>query len=203
MKEAVLTQVVKIVKNRKMKKSPSKIVTNDKKQKQNKPKEDAKDIKETSPVEEEIKAVQPKEPVVQQRRDFSTDLMGYISSWNYRETSGQWKFNKILQTWALDHCFDKKKIDPTLFKALMPYLLSIKGNAVDRLLVRAEEIITQCCENDENDDDEKDDDENDDTEEGKKSKSKESSAATGSGMSLKRAIKIKFEFSKLIKSDAK
>ena len=162
-----------------------------------------KEIKETSPVEEETKAVQPKEPVVQQRRDFSTDLMGYISSWNYRETSGQWKFNKILQTWALDHCFDKKKIDPTLFKALMPYLLSIKGNAVDRLLVRAEEIITQCCENDENDDDEKDDDENDDTEEGKKSKNKESSAATGNGMSLKRAIKIKFEFSKLIKSDAK
>jgi hypothetical protein len=56
---------------------------------------------------------------------------------------GQWKFNKILQTWALDNCFDKKKIDVSLFKALMPYLLSIKGKAVERLLLEAEEIITK------------------------------------------------------------
>lgn len=197
MKDIQETKVVKIVKNRKMKKSPNKKGSSDQKQSNHANRDSNKTeshIKED--VSEDVSAhTIAKEVVVQPRRDFSTDLMGYISSWNYRETSGQWKFNKILQTWALDHCFDKERIDGALFKSLMPYLMSIKGNAADRLLVRAEEIITQSCENDE-EDEEIIDVEGGGTKEGK---NEESISVEKNSLSLKRAIKIKFEFSKLTK----
>jgi WKF domain len=196
MKRSTETKVVKIIKNKKIKKSKK----DDGKHQKGNPKADdtAQNIDDEN-VDDEIVEVKPKSvPVVQPRRDFSTDLLGYISSWNYRETSGQWKFNKILQTWALDNCFDKQRIDAALFKALIPYLLSIKGSAVDRLLARAEEIITKSCEDEDN---EEDDDEDDGEESSrgamKRRKDAESGSATDKGSSLKRAIKIKFEFSRL------
>ena len=197
MKEAE-TKVVKIVKNRKMKKFPGKGGNKDKKQRDDKGSKGKKSNQSEDNGEGDDDLPEPvapkvqKEIVVQQRRDFSTDLMGYISAWNYRETSGVWKFNKILQTWALDHCFDKKRIDANVFKALMPYLLSIKGNSVDRLLAQAEEIITKSIENDEEDEDNEDNGEN-------STKNEKEGEETSAGLSLKRAIKIKFEFSKLAK----
>jgi hypothetical protein len=63
----------------------------------------------------------------------------------YSYNSGQWKFNKILQTWALDNCFDKKKIDVTLFKVLMPYLLSIKVKNGYRIMISILCIAFQAC----------------------------------------------------------
>ena len=198
MKSSSETKVVKIVKNRKIKKSQHDKSSKDKKQSDTANRDNnVDDDNNVGDIDHEIGVSKiVKEIVVQPRRDFSTDLMGYISSWNYRETSGQWKFNKILQTWALDNCYDKNRIDATLFKSLMPYLLSIKGNAVDRLIVRAEEIITQSCENDE--EDEEDDDDN-----GGGERKKRKVAGESSSLSLKRAIKIKFEFSKMTKLPAK
>ena len=198
MKNSSENKVVKIVKNRKIKKSLQDKSSKDKKQLDTANRDNkVDDGSNEGDIDREVGVSKiVKEIVVQPRRDFSTDLMGYISSWNYRETSGQWKFNKILQTWALDNCYDKKRIDATLFKSLIPYLLSIKGNAVDRLIVRAEEIITQSCENDEEDED--DDDDNGGGECKKRKVAEESST-----LSLKRAIKIKFEFSKLTKLPAK
>ena len=198
MKNSSENKVVKIVKNRKIKKSLQDKSSKDKKQLDTANRDNkVDDGSNEGDIDREVGVSKiVKEIVVQPRRDFSTDLMGYISSWNYRETSGQWKFNKILQTWALDNCYDKKRIDATLFKSLIPYLLSIKGNAVDRLIVRAEEIITQSCENDEEDED--DDDDNGGGECKKRKVAEESSS-----LSLKRAIKIKFEFSKLTKLPAK
>ena len=194
MKDSSETKVVKITKKRKVKK-----IQHEKSSKDTQLSETANgdanvyDGMNEGDIDHEASAPKiVKEVAVQPRRDFSTDLMGYISSWNYRETSGLWKFNKILQTWALDNCYDKKRIDATLFKSLMPYLLSIKGNAVDRLLVRAEEIITQSCENDEENEDDDDDDKGADSKKGKVTDE-------SSSLSLKRAIKIKFEFSKLTK----
>lgn len=196
MKGSTETKVVKIIKNKKIKKSKK---NDGKQQKRNAKAEDAVESIDDENVDDEVVEVKPKsEPIMQPRRDFSTDLLSYISSWNYRETSGQWKFNKILQTWALDNCFEKQRVDAVLFKALIPYLLSIKGSAVDRLLARAEEIITKSCEDE---DDEGDDDENEgeDSAEGSKDRRKvaENNSAADKGSSLKRAIKIKFEFSRL------
>jgi WKF domain len=196
MKGSTETKVVKIIKNKKIKKSKK---NDGKHQKGNSKADHTVENIDDENVDDEVAEVKPKsEPVVQPRRDFSTDLLGYISSWNYRETSGQWKFNKILQTWALDNCFEKQRVDAVLFKALIPYLLSIKGSAVDRLLARAEEIITKSCEDEDN---EEDDDEDDGEENAggakKRRKDAEGSSAIDKGSSLKRAIKIKFEFSRL------
>lgn len=69
-------------------------------------------------------------------------LMGYLSSWNYREVAGGWKFNKVLQTWAIDNIFDTEKIDVALYESLVPYVITIKGASAERLLAKAEEIIT-------------------------------------------------------------
>lgn len=198
MKGSTETKVVKIIKNKKIKKSKK---NDGKHQKGNAKAEETVESIDDENVDDEVVEVKAKsEPVVQPRRDFSTDLLSYLSSWNYRETSGQWKFNKILQTWALDNCFEKQKVDAVLFKALIPYLLSIKGSAVDRLLARAEEIITKSCEDD--DDEQEDDGDEDEGEESaggakKRRKDAEDSSANDKGSSLKRAIKIKFEFSRL------
>lgn len=84
-------------------------------------------------------------------RNFSQDLQAYLNSWkvtrdNERNEVKQedilpWKFNKILQAWALDNCFDKKKIDTLMFKELLPYIITIKGGAIDRLATRAQDIL--------------------------------------------------------------
>jgi hypothetical protein len=40
-----------------------------------------------------------------------------------------WKFNKVLQAWALSNAFDENKIDADLFKQLCPYLESVQGES--------------------------------------------------------------------------
>ncbi len=80
---------------------------------------------------------------VDKTRDFSGDLEDYLEQWVDRETEGStWKFNKILQAWALDNCFNKKKVSSDLFKQLLPYLLSVQGGALDRLAERAAIILS-------------------------------------------------------------
>lgn len=192
MKASTGIEVVKILKNKKARKSIKKApVVHDEV-------EILESIDDDDADDEVAESSTKKEPIVQHRRDFSSDLMGYISSWNYRETSGAWKFNKILQTWALDNCYDREKIDASVFKALVPYLLSIKGSAVDRLLAKAEEIITKCCE-DEEEEEQSLEDAGDETEGTSKKRKGADSAEDNKASSLKRAIKIKFEFSKLKK----
>ena len=110
-----------------------------------------------------------------------------------RSSSGGWQGSGIPRR-PNERKNSQKRIDANLFKALLPYLLSITGNQVDRLLIRAAEIITQSIENDEDDEDEEE------KGDGKKEKEGEDDKA---GLSLKRAIKIKFEFSKLTKAPAK
>lgn len=79
-------------------------------------------------------------------RDFTQDLKTYLCAWKKSRdsegtTPGEWKFNKILQTWALDNCFDKKKIDGPLFKELLPYIITIKGGALDRMATTTKDIL--------------------------------------------------------------
>jgi hypothetical protein len=70
--------------------------------------------------------------------DFENELRDYLAKWTARQLGGDdegWKFNKVVQTWALDNCFDKKKIDSKLFKSLLPYIRTVKGAALNRLSV--------------------------------------------------------------------
>ena len=53
----------------------------------------------------------------------------------------EWKFSKVLQTWALANCLDKSKIDSSLFKELCPYIQTVQGGAANRLLEKATAVI--------------------------------------------------------------
>jgi hypothetical protein len=66
-------------------------------------------------------------------------LDSYLEHWATDHST--WKFNKVLQNYGLEHCWDKEKIDKSLFRKLLPYLGSIQGGARDRLLQRAQEVI--------------------------------------------------------------
>ena len=85
-------------------------------------------------------------------RDFSTDLEAYCTQWAQARES--WRFNKVLQTWALEHCMDRARISKTLFKTLLPYLASIQGGAKERLLYKVDKIIEDGFKPDEKDDEE-------------------------------------------------
>ncbi len=75
-------------------------------------------------------------------RDFKSDLAEYLISWENREAAGvNWKFSKVLQTWALDHCFSPDLIDVELFKKLIPYIKTVQGQARSRLLSSAAELV--------------------------------------------------------------
>ena len=136
------------------------------------------------------------------RNKYAVKLMGYISSWNYREVAGGWKFNKVLQTWALDNIFDVEKIDAALYGALLPYVITIKGASVDRLLAKAEEIITTSTEDvgDKEADDEVTDRAIESTESKSKKWKKSHDENSIVDSRLKRAVRIKFEFSILNKT---
>lgn len=84
-----------------------------------------------------------KEKKVDRTRDFAGDLDDYLEQWEEKDSEGNaWKFNKILQAWALDNCYNKKKVDAALFKRLIPYLLTVQGGAMDRLSSRAAAILS-------------------------------------------------------------
>lgn len=67
------------------------------------------------------------------RRTFAGDLKIYLELWKEKERGSGWKFNKILQAWAVQNMLDEDKIDSALFKLLIPYVLTIKGGALTRL----------------------------------------------------------------------
>lgn len=76
-------------------------------------------------------------------RDFESDLLEYLSNWERRE-SIPWKFNKVLQAWALSNVFDKEKISSSTFKQLSPYLKSVQGGARTRLLEEINKVISDA-----------------------------------------------------------
>ena len=80
-------------------------------------------------------------PDLSKRRDHQSDLKNYLELWGNRDNNSGWKFNKVLQTWALLNALDKNAIDKDLFKELCPYLKSISGGAKDRFVSVIEGII--------------------------------------------------------------
>jgi hypothetical protein len=93
----------------------------------------------------------PKKAVVEAKsksRDFSLDLGEYLSTWRTNKT--EWKFNKVLQAWALESCFTKDLVDKNLFHDLLPYIGTVMGFARTRLMERADELIASEVEESEN-----------------------------------------------------
>jgi hypothetical protein len=79
-------------------------------------------------------------------RDFATDLSVYVDQWKESVGTNQpdlWKFNKVLQEWALQHCLTKTLVPADLFKKLLPYVATVKGSALTRLVERLKEIADQ------------------------------------------------------------
>lgn len=76
-------------------------------------------------------------------RNFGDDLAVYVAAWADKEqgSNNGWKFNKVLQSWALDHCLDDSKVNDELFPNLLEYLKSVRGIARDRLYEQASKII--------------------------------------------------------------
>ena len=60
-------------------------------------------------------------------RDFSKDLTEYIHLWNNVNNGSGWKFNKILQNWAVTNILSPEKINKVLFKSVCPYIATIQG----------------------------------------------------------------------------
>jgi hypothetical protein len=89
--------------------------------------------------EEKEKA--PDLSIYMRRRDHHGDLKNYLELWKNRDNNSGWKFNKVLQTWALSNALDKSVIDKSLFKELCPYLKSISGGAKDRFMSVIEGVI--------------------------------------------------------------
>ena len=129
-------------------------------------------------------------------------LMGYLSSWNYREVAGGWKFNKVLQTWAIDNIFDTEKIDVALYESLVPYVITIKGASAERLLAKAEEIIITGSEDVgvTEASNEVTEEEIQSSEVKSKKRKKENDGNSNSDSRLRRAANIKIQFSMLNKT---
>lgn len=70
----------------------------------------------------------------------------YIDDWvnsvNDQSASSTWKFNKVLQEWALKNWQFKESVPTSLFKKLLPYFDSIRGSGRDRLLEIAQRLST-------------------------------------------------------------
>lgn len=75
------------------------------------------------------------------KRPFEQDLEIYLDNWEaHMEGTGTWKFNKVLQTWAINNCLDKAEISTDLFKKLIPYLCTVQGGAKERLKEKIMEV---------------------------------------------------------------
>jgi hemerythrin len=81
----------------------------------------------------------------QRHREFASDLENYLSLWEDSKVNDGtgWKFNKVLQEWALQHCLEKDMISPNLFKKLIPYAQTVHGKARDRLCERLNSELTE------------------------------------------------------------
>lgn len=74
-------------------------------------------------------------------RNYEQELMEYVQSWERREEGSGWKFNKVLQNWAIDNVFDRSLIKKDSLKPTLRYLKSVEGSARQRIIDKAKDII--------------------------------------------------------------
>ncbi|XP_075930346.1 protein cholesin [Petromyzon marinus] len=63
----------------------------------------------------------------------------YLKSW--ATDKEQWKFQKLRQTWLLQHMYDAEKVPDSYFRILLKYLAGLKGQAKDTTIEKAESIM--------------------------------------------------------------
>jgi len=107
--------------------------------------------------EEEVKKDNKKDSAESKKaRDFSGDLSNYLVLWKQSKLTSNpslWKFNKVLQEWALLHCLDEEKIPSNVFKVLLPYISTVKGSSNARLVERLQGIVDRENESSKNNED--------------------------------------------------
>ncbi|XP_072916734.1 cholesin-like isoform X2 [Hemitrygon akajei] len=65
----------------------------------------------------------------------------YLSMWS--EKHKEWRFQKIRQTWLLQHMYDCDQISDEHFTLLLGYLEGLKGNARDLTIQKTEALIKE------------------------------------------------------------
>lgn len=85
-------------------------------------------------------------PIASRSRDHQTDLKNYLEQWRNRDGGSNWKFNKVLQTWAIANALNKDEVDKELFRELCPYLHSVSGGAKERFMTILENVLDQNSE---------------------------------------------------------
>ena len=74
-------------------------------------------------------------------RNYVQELLEYVEAWERRDQGSGWKFNKVLQNWAIDNVFDRKIVKKDALKPLLRYLKTVQGSARQRIVERAKDII--------------------------------------------------------------
>lgn len=74
-------------------------------------------------------------------RDYSGDLREYLTDWKRRDKT-QWKFSKVIQSWALLNCFSSDKVSDEIFDMLLPYISTVQGGARNRIIEVVTNIIS-------------------------------------------------------------
>ena len=88
--------------------------------------------------ERKRRAREKKKSTEAEPRNFSIDLSNYLRCW---EMGVGWKFNKVLQSWAIDSCLREEKIDSELFNLLIPYVESVQGSQRERLFEKCQSTV--------------------------------------------------------------
>jgi hypothetical protein len=92
-----------------------------------------------------VKAIPPPIPST---RNYIEDLEEYLSLWEEKENGSGWKFNKKIQTWAIENILDIDAIQKDVLKTLLMYLSGIQGSVRERLVTRCESIIEASTDTD-------------------------------------------------------
>ncbi|XP_062915054.1 uncharacterized protein C7orf50 homolog isoform X1 [Mobula hypostoma] len=83
-------------------------------------------------------SVEKKKP----QKALACDLaLKYLSMWS--EKHKEWRFQKIRQTWLLQHMYDCDQISDEHFTLLLGYLEGLKGNARDLTIQKTEALIKE------------------------------------------------------------
>lgn len=116
------------------------------------------------PIGEQDKPQTNALPPSKKVRDFASDLKLYLDQWQAHQRAVQaqdaqalqyspWKFNKVLQAWALEHCIEKDRLPLDLFKQLLLYIATVRGGARERLresmigVIQSKEELAESDEN--------------------------------------------------------
>ncbi|XP_076025785.1 cholesin-like [Genypterus blacodes] len=95
-------------------------------------KEEKKKLKEEGKTAEKA---EPSAPMAPQQ------ALDYLTCW--AENRGEWKFQKLRQTWLLQHMFHSEKVPDDKFSVLLQYLEGLRGGARDTTVKKALVLVEE------------------------------------------------------------